>query len=114
MFGCGATNASLRRRGKVGTAFSWTAPPWPTIFLTRAPAKTKPRALRFLLDTHIAIYVIKNKPLSALHLFNHHAGQMAVSAITLAELLHGAEKNNAPERSLGVVEDFCARLEGLP
>lgn len=70
--------------------------------------------LRFLLDTHIAIYVIKNKPLSALHLFNQHAGQMAVSAITLAELLHGAEKSNAPERSLGVVEDFCARLEVLP
>ena len=70
--------------------------------------------LSFLLDTHIAIYVIKNKPLSALHLFNHHARQMAVSAITLAELLHGAEKSNAPERSLGVVEDFCARLEVLP
>ena len=70
--------------------------------------------LRFLLDTHIAIYVIKNEPPSALHLFNHHAGQMAVSAITLAELLHGAEKSNAPKRSLGVVEDFCARLEVLP
>lgn len=70
--------------------------------------------LRFLLDTHIVIYVIKNKPLSALTLFNQHAGQMAMSAITLAELLHGAEKRNAPERSLGVVEDFCTSLQVLP
>ena len=70
--------------------------------------------LRYLLDTHIAIYVIKNKPMSALKLFNEHAGHMAISAITLAELLHGSEKSNAPARSLAVVEDFCTRLEVLP
>lgn len=70
--------------------------------------------LRYLLDTNIAIYVIKSKPISALHVFNEHAGHMAISAITLAELLHGAEKSNAPARSLAVVEDFCSRLEVLP
>jgi tRNA(fMet)-specific endonuclease VapC len=69
--------------------------------------------LRFLLDTNIAIYVIKRRPLAALALFNEHAGHMAISAITLAELLHGAEKSNAPTRSLAVVEDFCSRLEVL-
>ena len=69
--------------------------------------------LRFLLDTNIVIYVIKSRPLSALHLFNEHTGHMAISAITLAELLHGAEKSNAPARSLAAVEDFCARLEVL-
>ncbi len=70
--------------------------------------------LRYLLDTNIAIYVIKNKPRSALQLFNEHAGHMAISSITLAELLHGAEKSNAPARSLSVVEDFCSRLVVLP
>ena len=70
--------------------------------------------LRFLLDTNIVIYVIKSKPLSALKLFNEHAGHMAISSITLAELLHGAEKSIAPARSLAVVEDFCTRLEVLP
>ena len=39
---------------------------------------------------------------------------MAISGTTLAELLHGAEKSNAPARSLAVVEDFCSRLEVLP
>ena len=48
--------------------------------------------LRYLLDTNMVIYVIKRKPLSALHLFNEHAGHMAISSITLAELLH-AELN---------------------
>ncbi|MGH8822844.1 MAG: type II toxin-antitoxin system tRNA(fMet)-specific endonuclease VapC [Rhodoferax sp.] len=70
--------------------------------------------LRYLLDTNIAIYVIKRRPVTALQTFNEHAGHMAVSSITLAELLHGAEKSNAPARSLAVVEDFCSRLEVLP
>ncbi len=70
--------------------------------------------LRYLLDTNIVIYVIKRRPLSALQLFNDNEGHMAISSITLAELLHGAEKSNAPLRSLAVVEDFCSRLEVLP
>jgi tRNA(fMet)-specific endonuclease VapC len=69
--------------------------------------------LRFLLDTHICIYVIKRRPLSALARFNEHAGQMAVSSITVAELLHGAHKSQAASQALAVVEDFCSRLEVL-
>ena len=70
--------------------------------------------LRYLLDTNIVIYVIKRRPLAALQLFNENAGHMAISSITLAELLHGAEKSNEPTRSRAVVEDFCSRLEVLP
>jgi tRNA(fMet)-specific endonuclease VapC len=39
---------------------------------------------------------------------------MAISAITLSELLHGVEKSAAPERNLAVVENFCSRLDVLP
>ncbi|MCA3237644.1 MAG: tRNA(fMet)-specific endonuclease VapC [Curvibacter sp.] len=70
--------------------------------------------LRYLLDTNIVIYVIKRRPFSALALFNEHSGHMAISCITLAELLHGAEKSNAPARALAAVEDFCSRLDVLP
>ena len=70
--------------------------------------------LRYLLDTNFVIYVIKQKPLSALQLLNEHAGHMAISSITLAEILHGAEKSNTPARSLATVEDFFSRLEVLP
>ncbi len=70
--------------------------------------------LRYLLDTNIIIYVIKQRPLSVLSTFNMHAGRMAMSAISLAELIHGAEKSMAPARNLAVVEDFASRLEVLP
>ena len=69
--------------------------------------------LRFLLDTNIVIYVIKRRPLQALEIFNQNAGRMAISAITLAELQHGAEKSSNPVANLAVVEDLCSRLEVL-
>jgi tRNA(fMet)-specific endonuclease VapC len=57
---------------------------------------------------------MRQRPPQALHTFNQHAGRMAVSAITLAELLHGAENSRHPTANLAVVEDFCSRLEVLP
>jgi len=69
--------------------------------------------LKFMLDTNIVIYVIKRRPIKALEIFNLHTGQMAVSAITLSELLHGAEKSAKPEHNLRQVEDFVSRLEVL-
>ncbi len=70
--------------------------------------------LRYLLDTNVVIYVIKRRPLKALELFNLHAGRMAISAITLAELHHGAEKSSVPTANLAVIEDMCSRLDVLP
>ena len=70
--------------------------------------------LRYLLDTNIVIYIIKRRPPQALDIFNQHAGRMAISAITLAELQHGVEKSSMPATNLAVVEDFCSRLEVLP
>ena len=69
--------------------------------------------LRYLLDTNIVVHVIKRRPLQALELFNQNSGRMAISAITLAELMHGAEKSSKPLANLAVVEDFCSRLEVL-
>lgn len=39
---------------------------------------------------------------------------MAISSITLAELLHGAEKSSWVSENLFAVEDFCSRLDMLP
>jgi tRNA(fMet)-specific endonuclease VapC len=66
--------------------------------------------LKYLLDTNIVIYVIKQRPRIALDRFNREHGHMAVSSITLAEIIHGAEKSNDPSRNLAAVEDFCSRL----
>jgi tRNA(fMet)-specific endonuclease VapC len=70
--------------------------------------------LRYLLDTNIVIYVIKRRPVVVLDLFNRHAGRMGISTITLAELIHGAEKSSRVDSNMAVVEDFVSRLEVLP
>ncbi|MFC3853926.1 tRNA(fMet)-specific endonuclease VapC [Salinispirillum marinum] len=69
--------------------------------------------LKYMLDTNIVIYVIKRRPIEVLEVFNLHAGQMCVSSITLAELLHGAEKSAKPEHNLRQVEEFFSRLDIL-
>ena len=70
--------------------------------------------LRYLLDTNIVIYVLKRRPVAVLATFNDNASRMAISAITLAELLHGAEKSSRVSENVAVVEDFCSRLDVLP
>ena len=69
--------------------------------------------LKFMLDTNIVIYVIKNRPTRVLEVFNCHVGQMCISSITLAELFHGAEKSAKPEHNLRQIEDFVSRLDVL-
>ena len=70
--------------------------------------------LRYLLDTNIVIYVLKRRPIEGLSLFNENASRMAISAITLSELFHGAEKSTRVCNNLVAIEDFCSRLEVLP
>ena len=70
--------------------------------------------LKFLLDTNIVIYVIKRRPIEAMGVFNDNAGRMAISAITLSELFHGAEKSAKVAQNLAAVEEFASLLEVLP
>ena len=70
--------------------------------------------LKYMLDTNIVIYVIKRRPLELREVFNQHTGQMCVSSITLAELLHGVEKSSMPDQNLLQVEDFISRMDVLP
>ena len=70
--------------------------------------------ISYLLDTNIVIYVIKRRPIEALEVFNQHTNRMAISSITLAELIHSAEKSSKPAHNYAVLEDFCSRLEVLP
>ena len=70
--------------------------------------------LKYLLDTNIVIYVIKRRPLEVMGVFNENAGRMAISAITLSELFHGAEKSAKVAQNLAVVEEFASLLEVMP
>ena len=66
-----------------------------------------------MLDTNIAIYVIKRRPVEMLSIFNQHAGQLCISSITLAELFHGVEKSELIEKNRLNVENFISRLDIL-
>ena len=69
--------------------------------------------LKYLLDTNIAIYTIKNRPAEVREAFKAHDGQMCISSVTLMELIYGAEASQAVERNLRVIEGFAARLDVL-
>ena len=70
--------------------------------------------LKYLLDTNIVIYVLKRRPIEVLKIFNTNASRMAVSSITLSELIYGAEKSSNVDRNLEAIEEFISHLEVLP
>lgn len=69
--------------------------------------------LKYMLDTNICIFTVKNRPQQVRDAFNRHNGQLCISSISLMELIYGAEKSAMPEKNLFVVEGFAARLEVL-
>lgn len=70
--------------------------------------------LKYMLDTNIIIYTIKNRPEQVRQAFKQHENQMCISAITFGELIYGTERSTQPERNLADVEGLVARLEVAP
>ena len=69
--------------------------------------------LKYMLDTNIVIYTIKNKPALVRESFIKHHGQLSISTVTLMELIYGAEKSMNPERNMKDIEGFTSRLDVL-
>ncbi len=70
--------------------------------------------LKYMLDTNIVIYTMKNRPQTVKQHFQKHHGRMAISTVTLGELVFGAEYSQQVERNLADIEALAARLEVLP
>lgn len=70
--------------------------------------------IKYLLDTNIIIYTMKNRPQKVRGLFKKHDGQMAVSSVTIGGLVFGAEYSQQVERNLADIAAFAARLDVLP
>ena len=67
--------------------------------------------MRYLLDTDICIYLIKNRPAVVLEQFKQHSPQdVAISTITLFELQYGVENSRYRERSEGALAKFLLPL----
>jgi tRNA(fMet)-specific endonuclease VapC len=61
----------------------------------------------------MVIYVLKRRPIKVLEVFNKNASRMAISSITLSELMYGAEKSQQVDKNLEAVEEFVSHLEVL-
>ncbi len=70
--------------------------------------------LRYLLDTNIVIYAIKNRPRSLREKFSRLQDQMAISSVTWGELIYGVERSSQSDRNLADIESMAAKLEVIP
>ncbi len=62
---------------------------------------------RYLLDTNICIYIAKHNPPEVRERFARHAANdLAMSVVTLGELIFGTEKSQARERALAVIKNL--------
>jgi tRNA(fMet)-specific endonuclease VapC len=67
---------------------------------------------KYLLDTNICIYIIKNRPPAMREKFaSLQLGDVAISSITLFELKYGAYKKPNSKKYLQVIDDFIAPLD---
>ena len=71
--------------------------------------------MKYLLDTNICIYVIKQKPVQVIErLQTIEPGEIGISAITVAELEYGAAKSAFPDKNRLALVKFLAPFEILP
>ena len=70
--------------------------------------------LRYMLDTNICIYVLKNRPPGLRERFDELVDELSISVITLGELFYGAENSARRSENRRTIEQFAGRLEVLP
>ena len=68
--------------------------------------------MRYMLDTNICIYAIKNKPEQVfMRLQEHDPAEICISSVTYAELVHGVEKSEAIEKNRLALALLLANIE---
>ncbi len=71
--------------------------------------------MKYMLDTNICIYAIKNKPPEVIKNFlMHDPDEMCISSITYGELMHGVEKSQAVEKNRVAITMFLSSIMILP
>ena len=70
--------------------------------------------MKYMLDTNICIYVIKEKPESVIRKFlKNNPEEMCISSITYAELLYGVEKSKAIQKNRIALSLFLSPIKIL-
>jgi len=67
--------------------------------------------MKYMLDTNICIYLIKQKPIRVMEKFSAHSvGDIGVSSITVGELWYGVAKSERQEANEQALEQFLLPL----
>jgi len=68
--------------------------------------------MKYMLDTNICIYLIKQKsPIVVKHFKSHVVGDIGISSVTLAELRYGVAKSQYIEKNRQALDEFILPLE---
>ncbi len=70
--------------------------------------------MKYLLDTNICIYLFKGQYSLKEKINTAGLENCAISEITYAELIYGAEKSNFPEKNFITIEKFTDQIAILP
>ena len=67
--------------------------------------------MRYMLDTDICIYIIKQKPISVFQKFEAlSVGSVAMSLVTYGELQFGALRSNHAKKALDILDELAAYI----
>ena len=68
--------------------------------------------MKYMLDTNICIFAIRNSNDNVLKKFREHLeDELYISSITLAELMYGVEKNRKPEQNRNALLQFLTLID---
>jgi tRNA(fMet)-specific endonuclease VapC len=70
--------------------------------------------MKYLLDSNVCIHFLKGQYNIIEKLNEYGIDNCAISEITLAELVFGAEKSNNPKKNHKLIEKFAEQLSILP
>lgn len=70
--------------------------------------------MKYLLDTNICIYYFKGQFNLWEKIERIGYGKIAISEVTLAELIYGAEKSQKRDANMKVIEDFSDKVAIIP
>jgi tRNA(fMet)-specific endonuclease VapC len=70
--------------------------------------------LRYMLDTDICIFILRNRPREVRERFRQFEDELCISTITVGELFYGVERSARRSENRRAVEEFIDNLTVLP
>jgi len=68
--------------------------------------------IRYMLDTDICSYVIRERPLEVFEKFKKvEVNQLCISTVTYAELIYGVEHSSSRKINRPIIDDFARHLD---